>query len=112
MLLLQIGFFSPVLMLVAAVAVVLIAELKGRPIERISRLIWTSAAFALAGAVATLVLTIASMIWYEKTTGYSAGNGPLGWIFFYGPVGAAFGQLVALLLWWFKKSSTGAHDVA
>ncbi len=98
-------------MLVAAVVVVLIAKTRGRPIERIGRLVWTSAAFALAGAVATLVLTIAWMIWYEKTTGYSAGNGPLGWIFFYGPLGAASGQLVALLLWWLK-SSASAHDDA
>jgi hypothetical protein len=111
MLLLQFSFMSPALMLVAALLVVLIAKMRGRPIERIGRLVWTSAAFALAGAVATLVLTIAWMIWYEKTTGYSAGNGPLGWIFFYGPLGAASGQLVALLLWWFK-STASAHDIA
>ena len=111
MLLLQISFLSPALMLVAALGVVFIAKMRGRPIERIGRLIWTSIAFALTGAVATLVLTIAWMMWYEKTTGYSAGNGPIGWIFFYGPLGAAAGQLVALVLWWFK-SSTSAHDVA
>lgn len=98
-------------MLVATIVVVLIAKKRGRPIEKMGRLVWMSAAFALAGEVTTLALTIAWMNWYEKTTGYSAGNGPPGWIFFYGPLGAASGQLVALLLWWFK-SFVSAYDVA
>lgn len=97
-------------MIVAALVVVLIAKMRGRRIEKIGRLIWTSTAFAFVGAVATLVFTIAWMIWYEKNAGYSAGNGPLGWIFFYGPLGAAFGQLVALVLWF--KSSTSIHNNA
>jgi hypothetical protein len=49
------------------------------------------------------MFTIVWMIWYEKTTGYSAGNAPSGWIFFYGPLSAMLRQLVALTIWWFKK---------
>lgn len=60
--------------------------------------------YAAIGAGLTLIYTIADMIWYEQTTGYSAGNGPLGWIFFLGPVGAAFGQLLALLKWRYGKT--------
>jgi hypothetical protein len=98
-------------MLIAAAAIVSIARMRGKSVGKIGMLVWTSAAFAVAGAIATLAFTVAWMIWYEKTTGYSAGNAPLGWIFFYGPLGAAFGQLVALVLWWFK-GPTVRHDVA
>lgn len=103
MLLLQISFMSPALVLIVAVAIVSIAKMSGKAADKIGRLAWTSAAFSVAGATATLILTVAWMTWYEKTTGYSAGNAPLGWIFFYGPLGAAFGQLVALALWCFKS---------
>jgi hypothetical protein len=47
------------------------------------------------------------MVWYEASTGYSAGNDPLGWIFSYGSVSTALGQLLALVQWWFKKSVEG-----
>ena len=55
------------------------------------------------GSIASLACTIGWMVWYENTTGYSAGNAPLGWIFFYGPASAAVGQLLALVVWWFRK---------
>lgn len=58
---------------------------------------------AVTGAGVSLLFTIAWMIWYQLSTEYCAGNGPLGWIFLYGPPSAAFGQLIALVLWWFKK---------
>jgi hypothetical protein len=44
---------------------------------------------AAAGAGVTLAATIVWMVWYEKTTGFSAGNAPLGWIFITGPGGVA-----------------------
>ena len=55
--------------------------------------------YAALGAAATLAFTIAAMLWYEYSTGYSADNGPLGWIFIYGPLGVAAGQAYALYRW-------------
>jgi hypothetical protein len=55
------------------------------------------------GGVGSLLLSIAWMIHYEKPTGFSAGNAPLAWIFFYSPVGAATGQLIGLMMLLFKK---------
>ncbi len=57
-----------------------------------------------------MLLTIAWMTWNEKTSGFSAGNAPLAWIFFYGPFSVALGQLLALTVWWFKKPVEGNHD--
>jgi hypothetical protein len=43
------------------------------------------------------------MVSYEHTTGYSAGNAPIAWIFFYGPISAAMGEIVALVQWWMQR---------
>lgn len=56
------------------------------------------------------MLTIIAMVWYEASTGYNAGNGPLGWIFFYGPISAALGQLIAMVQWWFKNGNEGKYN--
>jgi TRAP-type C4-dicarboxylate transport system permease small subunit len=91
----------------AIVAVIAFAYLKrsGYQMPRGNRLLGLSISYAIVGAIASLVLLIIWMIWYEKSTGYSAGNAPVGWIFFYGPLSAALGQLIALIQWWPKKSS-------
>jgi hypothetical protein len=106
------AFLSPLLMVVMAAIVVAMSKLHSMPKPKISMLVWISVAFAAAGAAASLIFTIAWMVWYEKTTGYSAGNAPLGWIFFYGPASAALGQLLALIVWWFRKPSNAPTNEA
>lgn len=98
-------FLSPVLMIVVAAGVVLYARTAQLAKPSIGYLVSRSIGFAVIGAVASLLLTIGWMIWYERSTGYSAGNAPLGWIFFYGPLSAACGQLAALIAWWLKTSA-------
>jgi hypothetical protein len=105
-------FLSPLVMAVVAAAVVAAARLYPVSKPKISTLVWMTIAFAGAGAIASLIFTIGWMVWYEKTTGYSAGNGPLGWIFIYGPASAAVGQLVALVVWWFMKPRRGSPNAA
>ncbi len=100
---------SPVAMVVVAAMVVALAKVRGLATAKVSTLIWTTVAFAVAGAAASLAYTIGWMVWYENTTGYSAGNAPLGWIFFYGPASAALGQLLALIVWWFRKPHIPAN---
>lgn len=102
---LLITFLSPLLMGVVAMALVIFARLARLPKPRVAFLVGRSVAYALIGVVASLLLTVGGMIWYESSTGYSAGNAPLGWIFFYGPLSAALGQFAALVQWWFKKDS-------
>jgi hypothetical protein len=112
MLLLRATFFSPIIAFFIAVGAVAFARMTNRSKPKVSTLVWISFLFAVAGAVASLILTFAWMGWYEKTTGYSAGNGPLGWIFFYGPSSAALGQLLALGVWWFRKPIGSDRDKA
>lgn len=102
---LLVGFISP--LLVAALAIILVVYVKLAALAKpsIAFLISRSFMYAAVGAISSLILTIVWMVWYEWSTGYSAGNAPLGWIFFYGPVSAALGQLAALVQWWFKKST-------
>ena len=103
-------FLSPLLMVIVAALVVVMAKDHALPKPRMGVLVWLSIAFAGAGTIASLLFSIGWMIWYEKTTGYSAGNAPLGWIFLYGPASAALGQLLALVVWWFKKPNATRHD--
>ena len=96
-------FFSPAVALIIALVVWGYAKSNSLPKPESWVLIVLTLAFAAAGATITLLMTMAWMEWYEHTTGYGAGNAPLRWIFFYGPVGIAIGQLCALAVWWFKN---------
>ena len=98
------ALLSPIAMVAVAATVVALAKVRGVAKARVSTLVWITVAFAVAGAAASLACTVGWMVWYEKTTGYSAGNAPLGWIFFYGPASAALGQLLALVVWWFRRA--------
>ena len=102
-------FLSPLFAALLAALVVLGTKLAHLPKPKATYLVELSLKYAVIGAGISLGLTIVWMIWYEKTTGYSAGNGPLGWIFFYGPLSAALGQLVALVRWWFKNEKTNTQ---
>jgi hypothetical protein len=88
-----------------AVLLVTYAKLARLRKPSIESLIRSSILYAAIGAAVTLAYTIIEMVWYEASTGYSAGNGPLVWIFIYGPVSAFLGQLAALARWWFKKET-------
>ena len=72
----------------------------GRTVKKL--VIWVLI-FSATGALLSLMATIAWMIWYEKTTGFSAGNAPIGWIFVYGPASFAVGELVGLGFWLCRK---------
>src|SRR5678815_1809752 len=61
----------------------------------------------VAGAGITLAATIAWMVWYERTTGYSAGNAPLGWIFFFGPAGVGISCVVGFMVWQYGHGKRG-----
>jgi hypothetical protein len=98
-------FLSPLLIAVLATFLVVYARLTSLPKPSIAFLLRRSFLYAAFGAVASLAMTIAWIIWYESSAGYSAGNGPLGWIFFYGPLSVALGQATALTHWWFKKGT-------
>jgi hypothetical protein len=103
---LLVALWSPVVASAAIVLVALITLIFGDP-ERSLRFLFARAGFyALVAAAFSLGLTIISMIWYEHSTGYSAGNGPLGWIFIYGPLSAAIGEIIALIHWWVRKPQT------
>lgn len=102
---LLVGLFSP--LLIAALAIILVVYVKLAALTKpsIAFLIGRSLLYAVIGAIVSLVLIIVWMVWCESSTGYGAGNAPLAWIFFYGPVSAALGQLAALAQWWFKRSA-------
>ena len=96
-------FFSPLIVAVFALIVVLLAMKAKLSKPSLTYLVTRSFVFAAIGAVSTLLLTIAWIIWYEHSTGYSANQTPFAWIFFFGPLSATLGQLVALGMWWLKK---------
>ena len=96
-------FFSPFIVAVFALIVVLIAKKAKLPKPSLTYLVNRSFVFAAIGAVSTLLLTIAWIIWYEHSTGYSANQTPFAWIFFFGPLSAALWQLLALGMWWLEK---------
>jgi hypothetical protein len=70
-------------------------------------LVLRTVVYAIAGGTLSLGCTIVWMIWYERSTGYSAGNAPLAWIFVYGPVSIALGQIIALVHWWLNTPKIG-----
>lgn len=98
------AFFAPAIMIVVAIAVYLFAKQGrfGKPSAVV--LFRLTVMYALVGGGLSLVLTVAWMFWYEATSGYSAGNAPLAWIFVYGPLSVALGQVLALVVWWFRKA--------
>jgi len=96
-------FFAPALMFLVAFVTVRAMQIRGVPTAPVGRLVALSVGMGIAGALVTLAYTIGWMIWYEKRTGFDAGNAPVAWIFWLGPGGFGFGQLVALLLWWRKR---------
>jgi hypothetical protein len=104
-----VAVLSPIAMVIVAAMVVALAKLRGLPKAKVSTLILITVVFAIAGGAASLAYTIGWMVWYENTTGYSAGNAPLGWIFFSGPASAALGQLLALIVWWLRKPSIATN---
>ncbi len=111
MLLLVLMLLAPIIALLVAVAMVVFARMTGKSKANLSTLVRLSLLFALVGIVASLIFTIAWMSWYEKTSGYSAGNAPVGWLLFYGPFSSALGQLLALIVWWLKKPTEEKADV-
>ena len=96
--------FSPVLAAVVALLLFLYAKVRSLPKPSAGFLLGRSVLYAIIGSVASLVLTVAWMVWYEWSSGFSAGNGPLGWIFGYGPLSATLGQFIALAQWWSRKA--------
>jgi hypothetical protein len=59
-------------------------------------LVLKSIKYGFIGAVISLGFTIIWIVWYEHSSGYSAGNAPVGWILFYGPLSFSIGQIIAL----------------
>ena len=107
--LLLVNLLSPLIMLIIAFCVAIIVDVAHLRTASLRRLAGLTVVFAGLGAAGSLAFTIASAIWYEKTTGFSAGNAPLGWIFIYGPSSMALGQLIALVVWWFKRPISSAR---
>jgi hypothetical protein len=101
--LLMASLLSPVLAAVAVLLVFLYAKARSLPKPSAGFLLGRSFLYAIVGAVASLLLTVVWIVWYEWSSGFSAGNGPLAWIFGYGPLSVALGQFIALGQWWFRK---------
>jgi hypothetical protein len=57
------------------------------------------------GAAITLVAVIGWAVWRQITTGYGADHALLQWLFFYGPVGFAAGQVIAVVRWWLSDAT-------
>jgi hypothetical protein len=95
------SFFSPIA--VAVISLIVFLACRAPRFRRPSgkALVGVSAAAAAICAALTLAYTIMEMAWYEAGTGRSAGNGPLGWILFSGPLSVAVGFVVALVAWLF-----------
>ncbi len=92
-------FVSPLIMLVVSAIAWFRVIRANKPHAPGRKLITSSLKYAVIGLVLSLILTIVWAVGYESATGYSAGNAPLVWIFFGGPLGASLGQLVALIRW-------------
>jgi hypothetical protein len=101
--LLRLACLSPIVALAIIIFVALIAAEMASKQPPVRELIVRAVVYAAAAAAISLGGTIAWMIWYERSTGYGAGNAPLGWIFFYGPLSAAAGEIVALIHWTFRR---------
>ena len=94
---------SPIAMVGVEVAAFAAANRKGRLHTGAAWLVFLSAIYGVLAAALSLAWTIHWMGRYESETGYDAGNGPLGWIFIFGPLSVAFGQALGLIQWWHTK---------
>ena len=97
---------SPLAMIGVEAAVFDAVSRKGRPHAGAGWLVFLSGVYGVLAAALSLAWTIHWMGGYESETGYSAGNGPLGWIFMYGPLSMAVGQALGLFQWWNTKPTT------
>lgn len=95
----RLALLSPICAATLAVLIWSLTKAVGVPRPPFTHLAILSTGAGVIGAGLTFAYTFASMIWYTWSTGYDAGNAPLAWIFFFGPIGFACGQLVALLAW-------------
>ena len=50
----------------------------------------------------SLAGVIGRMIWYSYKTGIDSSQGPLAWIFFFGPISIAAGEIVGFIVWLFQ----------
>jgi uncharacterized RDD family membrane protein YckC len=51
----------------------------------------------------SLAGVIGRMVWYSHQTGQESNQGPLAWIFFFGPISIAVGEFVGFVVWLFTK---------
>lgn len=94
---------SPLFATVLAAIVVIHAKLASLQKPNITFLLGRSLIYAIIAAAVSFGFMAVWMIWYESSTGFSADKGYSWWMLFFGPLSAAFGQVVALIDWWFKK---------
>jgi len=99
---LQTAAISPVYALGVSIVCSVVVRVLGRKQYRIPPLVIRSVLYIGLGLVLSLAYTILGMWHYESTTGYSAGNGPLGWIFIYAPLSVACGFILGLIHWLVK----------
>lgn len=99
------AFLSPLVLAAASGWAFVNARRRKLPKPAGGYLIFLSVIYGCVGAAATLAWTIYAMGNYESSSGVDAGNGPLGWIVLYGPLGFAAGELLALVQWWMSRPS-------
>ncbi len=107
----QVAVISPGVALCLELVVAWIGTMTDEPKPPIRVLVLRTILYAVIGAAVSLAGTILWMSWYERTTGYGTGNAPIAWIFFYGPLSVAVGQLVALIHWWITKPTANSHTL-
>ena len=90
----------PLLLVTIEVICVIVAKVQNAVKPPLLRLVLKNIQYGVLGLVLSLLATIAWMFWFEYTEGVSAGNAPLGWAIFYGPLSFGLGQFVALYRWW------------
>lgn len=105
-----IAFYSPVWMLFVALVAVIVVEIRKLGKPTLTRLVVQTVLFGLAGGfISWMLVTIIQRA--TENPAEAAGIGFV-WIYVYGPLSVALGQLTALLLWWFKKERPAADDSA
>jgi len=95
---------SPIYAGIASTLVATTAIFTSNRKPSIKSLIIKIIAYVGIGLILSLAYTIYAMVQYEATTGYSAGNGPLGWIFYYAPLSITCGIIVATLHWVYSNA--------